>query len=90
MKEESKRAVYFADTKVFVKRIMEILELHQKYNPERYGELNTDLTKSYISRKTVTVTMYDGTFDHPYCEFPTEWLKLDDDEIMLKILSNKE
>lgn len=90
MKEESKRAVYFADTKVFVKRIIEILELHQKYNPERYGELNTDLTKSYISRKTVTVTMYDGTFDHPYCEFPTEWLKLDDDEIMLKILSNKE
>lgn len=90
MKEESKRAVYFADTKVFVKRIIEILELHQKYNPERYGELNTDLTKSYISRKTVTVTMYDGTFDHPYCEFPTEWLKLDDDEIMLKILSDKE
>ena len=90
MKEESKRAVYFADTKVFVKRIIEILELHQKYNPERYGILNTDLTKSYISRKTVTVTMYDGTFDHPYCEFPTEWLKLDDDEIMLKILSNKE
>lgn len=90
MKEESKRAVYFADTKVFVKRIIEILELHQKYNPERYGELNTDLTKSYISRKTVTVTMYDGTFDYPYCEFPTEWLKLDDDEIMLKILSNKE
>ena len=90
MKEESKRAVYFADTKVFVKRIIEILQLHQKYNPERYGELNTDLTKSYISRKTVTVTMYDGTFDHPYCEFPTEWLKLHDDEIMLKILCNKE
>lgn len=89
MKEESKRAVYFADTKVFVKRIIEILELHQKYNPERYGELNTDLTKSYISRKTVTVTMYDGTFDHPYCEFPTEWLKLHDDEIMLKILTEK-
>lgn len=90
MKEQFKRAVYFADTKVFVKRIIEILELHQKYNPERYGELNTDLTKSYISRKTVTVTMYDETFDHPYCEFPVEWLKLDDDEIMLKILSNKE
>ncbi len=90
MKEERKRAVYFADTKVFVKRIIEILELHQKYNPERYGELNTDLTKSYISRKTVTVTMYDGTFDHPYCEFPTEWLKLHDDEIILKILCNKE
>jgi hypothetical protein len=90
MKEENKRAVYFADTKVFVKRIIEILQLHQKYNPERYGNLNTNLTKSYISRKTVTVTMYDGTFDNPYCEFPTEWLKLDDDEIMLKILSNKE
>lgn len=90
MKEESKRAVHFADTKHLVKCIIEILELHQKYNPERYGELNTDLTKSYISRKTVTVTMYDGTFDHPYCEFPTEWLKLDDDEIMLKILCNKE
>ncbi|CAB4144038.1 hypothetical protein UFOVP458_14 [uncultured Caudovirales phage] len=90
MKEESKRAVYFADTKVFVKRIMEILELHKKCNPERYGDLNTDLTKSYISRKTVTVTMYDGTFDNPYCEFPTEWLKLEDGEIILRILTENE
>ena len=30
MKEENRRAVYFADTKVFVKRIIEILELHQR------------------------------------------------------------
>ena len=90
MKEESKRAVYFADTKVFVKRIMEILELHKKCNPERYGDLNTDLTKSYISRKTVTVTMYDGTFDNPYCEFPTEWLKLENGEIILRILTENE
>ena len=90
MKEESKRAVYFADTKVFVKRIIEILELHQKYNPERYGELNTNLTKSYVSRKSITVTMQDGNFDNPYCKFPVEWLQLHDDEIMLKILSNKE
>ena len=89
MKEESKRAVYFADTKVFVKRIIEILELHQKYNPERYGELNTDLTKYYISRKSITVTMQDGNFDNPYCKFPVEWLQLHDDEIMLKILTEK-
>lgn len=29
MEEENRRAVYFADTKVFVKRIIEILELHK-------------------------------------------------------------
>ena len=46
MKEENRRAVYFADTKVFVKRIIEILDLHKKYNPQKYGDLNTDLTKS--------------------------------------------
>jgi hypothetical protein len=90
MKEEFKRAVYFADTKVFVKRIIEILELHKKYNPQKYGDLNTNLTKSYVSRKTVTVTMYDGSFDHPYCEFPTEWLKLEDGEILLRILTENE
>lgn len=90
MEDRFKRAVYFADTKVFVKRIIEILELHKKCNPEKYGDLNTDLTKSYISRKKVTVTMYDGSFDHPYCEFPTEWLKLEDGEILLKILTENE
>jgi hypothetical protein len=90
MKEESKRAVYFADTKFFVKRIIEILELHQKYNPQKYGDLNTDLTKSYISRKSVTVTMQNGSFDKPYCEFPVEWLHLPDDEIMLEILFQRE
>lgn len=90
MKEENKRAVYFADTKHLVKRIIEILELHQKYNPESYKDLNTNLTKSYVSRKSITVTMHDGNFDNPYCEFPVEWLKLHDDEIMLKILCNKE
>lgn len=90
MEEENRRAVYFTDTKVFVKRIIEILELHQKYNPQKYGDLNTDLTKSYISRKSVTVTMQDGSFDNPYCKFPVEWLKLPDDEIMLEILFQKE
>ena len=89
MENENKRVVHYPDTKVFIKRIIEILELHQKYNPEKYGDLNTDLTKSYISRKFITVTMHNGTFDNPYCEFPTEWLKLSDDEIMLKILSLK-
>ena len=90
MKEENRRAVYFVDTKVFVKRIIEILELHKKYNPQKYGDLNTDLTKSYVSRKSVTVTMQDGNFDNPYCEFPVEWLKLPDDEIMLEILFQRE
>jgi hypothetical protein len=90
MEDRFKRAVYFADTKVFVKRIIEILELHKKYNPEKYGDLNTDLTKSYVSRKTVKVTMQDGSFDKPYCEFPTEWLQLPDDEIMLEILFQRE
>ena len=90
MKEESKRAVYYVDTKLLVKRIIEILELHQKYNPQKYGDLNTDLTKSYVSRKSVTVTMQDDSFDNPYCEFPVEWLKLPNDEIMLEILFQKE
>jgi hypothetical protein len=89
MENENKRVVYYPDTKVFIKKIIEILELHQKYNPEKYGDLNTDLTKSYVSRKSVKVTMQDESFDNPYCEFPTEWLKLSDDEIMLKILSLK-
>jgi hypothetical protein len=90
MGEESKKHVYNADTRHLVKRIIEILELHQKYNPERYGDLNTDLTKSYVSRKTVTVTMQNGSFDKPYCEFPVEWLHLPDDEIMLEILFQRE
>lgn len=90
MKEESKRTVYFADTKHLVKRIIEILELHQKYNPQKYGDLNTNLTKSYISRKSVTVTMQNGSFDNPYCEFPVEWLHLPDDEIMLEILFQRD
>jgi len=90
MGEENKRAVYFEDTKVFVKRIFRILDLLKQCNPKKYGDLNTDLTKSYISRKTVTVTMYDGSFDNPYCEFPTEWLKLEDGEILLRILTENE
>ena len=90
MKEVNKRAVYFADTKHLVKRIIEILDLHKKYNPQKYGDLNTDLTKSYISRKLVTVTMQNGSFDNPYCKFPVEWLQLPDDEIMLEILFQKE
>jgi hypothetical protein len=90
MKEENKRAVYFADTKHLVKRIIEILDLLKNYNPEKYGDLNTNLTKSYVSRKSVTVTMQDGSFDKPYCEFPVEWLQLPDDEIMLEILFQRE
>jgi hypothetical protein len=90
MGEENKRAVYFEDTKVFVKRIFRILDLLKQCNPKKYGDLNTDLTKSYISRKTVTVTMYDGSFDNPYCEFPTEWLKLEDGEILIRILTENE
>ena len=89
MENENKRVVHYPDTKVFIKRIIEILELHQKCNPEKYGDLNTDLIKSYISRKSITVTMHDGTFDNPYCEFPTEWLKLSDGEILFKILTEK-
>ena len=90
MEDRYKKAVYFVDTKVFVKRIFRILDLLKKCNPEKYGDLNNDLTKSYISRKTVSVTMYDGTFDQSYCEFPTEWLKLEDGEILLRILTENE
>ena len=90
MKEESKKHVYNADTRHLVKRIMEILELHQKYNPERYGNFNVNRTKSYVSRKSITVTMKDGSFDNPYCKFPTDWLQLPDGEILFKILTEKE
>jgi hypothetical protein len=90
MKEESKKHVYNADTRHLVKRIMEILELHQKYNPERYGNFNANRTKSYVSRKSITVTMKDGSFDNPYCEFPTDWLQLPDDEIEKIILKEKQ
>lgn len=90
MKEESKKHVYNADTRHLVKRIIEILELHQKYNPKRYGDFNVNRTKSYVSRKSITVTMKDGSFDKPYCEFPVEWLQLPDDEIMLEILFQRE
>ena len=31
-----------------------------------------------------------GSFDNPYCEFPTEWLKLEDGEILLRILTENE
>ena len=90
MEDRFKRAVYFADTKVLVKRIIEILELHKKYNPQKYGDFNVNRTKSYVSRKSITVTMQDGSFDKPYCEFPVEWLQLSDDEIMLEILFQRE
>lgn len=90
MGEESKKHVYNADTRHLVKRIIEILELHQKYNPEKYGDFNVNRTKSLVSRKSITVTMQDGSFDKPYCEFPVKWLQLPDDEIMLEILFQRE
>ena len=87
--EQNKRVIFSTDTKVWINRIIEILELHQKYYPEKYGYIDTNKTKSYVSKEKIIIAYQDDNWDNPICEFPTEWLKLDDDEIMLKILSEK-
>jgi hypothetical protein len=88
--EENKRVIFYINTKVWINRIIEILELHKKCNPERYGNIDTNKTKSYVSKEKIIVAYQDDNFDNPICEFPTDWLQLRDDEIAKIMLSEKE
>jgi hypothetical protein len=83
---EDLQAVYCTNYKVWINRIIEILELHKKYYPEKYGNIDTNKTKSYVSKEKIIVAYQDDNFDNPICEFPTIWLSLKDDEIAKIIL----
>jgi hypothetical protein len=83
---EDLQAVYCINYKVWINRIIEILELHKKYYPEKYGNIDTNKTKSYVSKEKIIVAYQDDNFDNPICEFPTIWLSLKDDEIAKIIL----
>lgn len=86
--EENKRVVFYIDYKVWINRIIEILELYQKYYPEKYGKIDTNKTKSYVSREKIIVAYQDDNWENPICEFPTIWLSEKDDEIAKIILSD--
>jgi hypothetical protein len=87
--EENKRVVLSINYKVWINRIIEILELHKKYYPEKYGYIDTNRTKSYVSKDKIIVAYQDDDWDKPICEFPTIWLSLKDGEILFKILTEK-
>jgi hypothetical protein len=87
--EENKRVVFSTDTKVWINRIIEILELHKKYYPEKYGNIDTNKTKSYVSKDKIIVAYQEENFDNPICEFPTDWLSEKDESIMNFILQKK-
>jgi hypothetical protein len=88
--DENKRVVFSTDTKVWINRIIEILELHKKCYPEKYGNIDTNKTKSYVSKKKIIVAFRDENWERAICEFPTDWLHLPDGEILFKILTEKE
>jgi hypothetical protein len=88
--EENQRVVFSTDTKVWINRIIEILELHKKYYPEKYGNIDTNKTKSYVSKEKVIVAYQEDNWESAICEFPTIWLSEKDDEIILNILKSKE
>jgi len=88
--EENKRVVFSTDTKVWINRIIEILELYQKYYPEKYGKIDTNKTKSYVSKEKIIVAYQNDNWENAICEFPTIWLSLKDDEIAKIILKEKE
>jgi hypothetical protein len=85
---EDLKAVYSTNYKVWINRIIEILELHKKCYPEKYGNIDTNKTKSYVSKEKIIVAYQEENFDNPICEFPTAWLQLRDDEIAKIILSD--
>jgi hypothetical protein len=87
--EENKRVVFSTDTKVWINRIIEILELHKKCYPEKYGKIDTNKTKSYVSKEKIIVAYQEDNFDNPICEFPTDWLQLSNNAIY-NILREKE
>jgi hypothetical protein len=88
--EENKRVVFSIDYKVWINRIIEILNLYQKYYPEKYGNIDTNKTKSYVSKEKIIVAYQDENWESAICEFPTDWLQLRDDEIAKIILREKE
>jgi len=87
--EDYQRVVFSTDTKVWINRIIEILELHKKCYPERYGNIDTNKTKSYVSKEKIIVAYQDDNWDNPICEFPTNWLQHLNDDIILNIVRNK-
>jgi uncharacterized membrane protein YfhO len=87
MKNEHMRVVFSSNHKVWINRIIEILELHKKCYPEKYGNIDTNKTKSYVSKEKVIVAYQEDNWDNPICEFPTDWLHLPDGEILFKILT---
>lgn len=88
--EENKRVVFSTDTKVWINRIIEILELHKKCYPEKYGNIDTNKTKSYVSKEKIIVAYQDDDWDRAIFEFPTIWLSLKDESIVTFILQKKE
>jgi hypothetical protein len=84
---EDLQVVFSTNYKVWINRIIEILELYKKFYPEKYGNIDTNKTKSYVSKEKVIVAYQDKNFDNPVCEFPTDWLRLPDGEILFKILT---
>jgi hypothetical protein len=88
--EENKRVVFYIDYKVWINRIIEILKLYQKYYPEKYNNIDTNKTKSYVSKEKIIVAYQDENWDNPICEFPTIWLSEKDDEIAKIILKEKQ
>jgi hypothetical protein len=87
--EENKRVVFSIDYKVWINRIIEILELHKKYYPEKYGNIDTNKTKSYVSKEKIIVAYQQGNWESAICEFPTIWLSEKDESIMNFILQKK-
>jgi hypothetical protein len=88
--DENKRVVFFTDTKVWINRIIEILEIHQKCYPEKYSNIDTNKTKSYVSKEKIIVAYQEDNWESAICIFPTEWLGVRDDEIAKIILKEKE
>jgi hypothetical protein len=86
---EDLQAVYCTNYKVWINRIIEILELHKKYYPEKYGNIDTNKTKSYVSKEKIIVAYLDENWERAICEFPTIWLSLKDESIMNFILQKK-
>jgi hypothetical protein len=87
--EENKSLVFSTDTKVWINRINEILELHKKCYPEKYGNIDTNKTKSYVSKDKIIVAYQDDNWDNPICIFPTNWLQHLNDDIILNIVKSK-
>jgi hypothetical protein len=88
MKNEHMRVVFSSNHKVWINRIIEILELHRICNPGKYLDLDTNLTKSYVTKEKIIVAYQEENWEEPICIFPTEWLQLRDDEIAKIILKD--